>query len=73
MLDERQVTNSGGSTESRIVINTTIVLGDIRRQVELTLTNRDMMKFQMLLGRTALRRRFSIDPGHSNLLDEPAL
>ncbi|MBT5558684.1 MAG: ATP-dependent zinc protease [Proteobacteria bacterium] len=73
VLDEREVTNSGGFTESRVVIKTTIILGGIRRQVELTLTNRELMKFQMLLGRTALRGQFYIDPGHSHLLGKPTV
>jgi hypothetical protein len=33
--------------------------------MELTLTRRDEMGFRMLIGRTALRRRFVIDPAQS--------
>ena len=35
--------------------------------IELSLTNRDEMGFRMLLGRSALRRRFLVDPGRSFL------
>ncbi|MET0084812.1 MAG: ATP-dependent zinc protease, partial [Sedimenticola sp.] len=33
--------------------------------IELTLTNRDNMKFRALLGRTALKGRFLVDSGVS--------
>ena len=38
----------------RYVIETVILIGDLPRQIEMTLTNRDNMKFRMLLGRTAM-------------------
>jgi len=53
--ERRQVTDSGGHKEERFVIETTIQLGSHHRKVELTLTNRDTMKFRMLLGRRALQ------------------
>ncbi|HIM85170.1 MAG TPA: hypothetical protein EYM59_05360, partial [Acidimicrobiia bacterium] len=39
--------------------------------VELTLTRRDQMGFRMLLGRQALRKRFTIDPGRSYITGRP--
>ena len=36
-----------------------------RFTAELTLTNRSLLGFRMLLGREALRRRFAVDPGGS--------
>ena len=39
----------------RYVIETPVRLGGRIWPVEMTLTNRDSMKFRMLLGRTALR------------------
>ncbi|MBT4739947.1 MAG: ATP-dependent zinc protease [Rhodospirillaceae bacterium] len=65
VVDERPVTNSGGKTTQRYVIRTTIVAGEERWPIELTLTNRDEMGFRMLLGRQAVRRRFVVDPGRS--------
>ncbi len=52
--DYRSVSDSGGHKEMRYVIETTMQLGTLSRTIEMTLTNRDNMKFRMLLGRTAL-------------------
>ena len=52
--DFREVSDSGGHREMRYVIETVILIGDLPRQIEMTLTNRDNMKFRMLLGRTAM-------------------
>ncbi len=52
--DYRSVSDSGGHREMRYVIKTDVVLGDQKKRIEITLTNRDNMKFRMLLGRTAM-------------------
>ncbi|MDD2558104.1 MAG: ATP-dependent zinc protease [Desulfuromonadaceae bacterium] len=53
--DIRPVTDSGGHREIRYVVETQIELGGRIWRAEMTLTNRDNMKFRMLLGRTALK------------------
>lgn len=63
--DRRIVTDSGGHQEYRYVIETTLSLGTTTWPAELTLTDRDSMKFRMLLGRTALDARFLVDPAAS--------
>lgn len=52
--DFREVSDSGGHREMRYVIETTVALGERTWPIEMTLTNRDSMKFRMLLGRTAM-------------------
>lgn len=65
VVDERLVSDSGGHRERRLVIETTAVLDSISWPIEMTLTNRDSMKFRMLLGRSAMAERFTVDPGLS--------
>ncbi|HKJ64111.1 MAG TPA: RimK/LysX family protein [Desulfopila sp.] len=67
VIDERIVTDSGGHRESRLVIATSALCLGILWPVEITLTNRENMKFRMLLGRTALAGRFYVNPGASFL------
>jgi len=54
VIDQRAVTDSGGHTEQRYVIETNVTLGKKTWVIEATLTNRDSMLFRMLLGRTAM-------------------
>lgn len=56
VLEQRWVRNSGGEQELRYVILTDAVLGGRSCAIELTLTNREDMKFRMLLGREALKQ-----------------
>jgi hypothetical protein len=65
LIDQRQVRNSGGHAQLRPVIQTMVELNGERWLIELTLTNRDVMGFRMLLGRQAVRKRFLVDAGRS--------
>ena len=68
LLDQRLVSDSGGHREQRYVIHTRLVLLDFDERIELTLTNRDSMRFRMLLGRTAMvAGLFQVDPAASYL------
>jgi hypothetical protein len=65
VLERRRVKDSGGHIEKRYVIETRVALQNEIWPIHLTLTNRDAMLFRMLLGRTAVAKRFIIDPGRS--------
>jgi hypothetical protein len=60
ILDKRIVRDSGGHEQERPVIKTPIRLGD-------STWARDNMGFRVLLGRTAIRDRYLVDPGRSYL------
>ena len=65
--DRRVVSDSGGHKEYRYVIETMLSMGDRNWLAEITLTDRDTMKFRMLLGRTALDGNFVVNPAASYL------
>ena len=68
---ERVVRSSSGHSEHRIVIETLVVLGNRRKAVEVTLTDRSDMGFRMLVGRSTLKRlNLLVDSGHSFLLSD---
>ena len=73
VIESRWVTNSGGGRENRVVIRTPVVIGAFRKDIEITLTNRNSMKHRMLLGRTAVMKEFNVNPGRSYLAGEPCL
>lgn len=66
--DRRQVTDSGGHREWRFVIETTVQLKDRQFPIEITLTDRENMRFRMLLGRSALRQGYVVDSAKSFVL-----
>ena len=69
--DRRVVSDSGGHKEERYVIRTTITLGHFQWPIEMTLTDRDDMRFRMLLGRSAMKDRLIVDPSQSYLARKP--
>jgi len=71
VIDRRVVTDSGGHKEERLVIETTLRIGDHELSIEATLTARDDMLFRMLIGRTAMKGRFVVNPGRSYVVGKP--
>lgn len=64
-VDIRGITSSNGETQNRYVIKTPMRIGDTEFRAEISLADRSDMQFPMLIGRTALRRHFVVDSGHS--------
>ncbi len=57
----RKIKSSNGQTEQRPVVVTRLALFKDSWPIEVTLTNRDGMRYQMLLGRESIRDRFYVD------------
>lgn len=61
----REVRSSNGAVELRPAVVTELALGGRSFPIEITLTDRDPMGYRLLLGRSALRRRFLVDSDRS--------
>ena len=66
IIDEREIMSSNGHKESRLIIQTDLTLGNKTWQIEISLSNRDPLRYRFLLGREALRSRVLIDPDHTS-------
>ena len=70
--DRRVVVDTGGGRSERWFIRTEIMLAGECFEVDMNLTDRRHMLFPMLLGRTALFGRFTVNPALSYTLPRPA-
>jgi hypothetical protein len=66
-----EVRDTSGRRERRPVVETTLELGPVRRTIRLTLTDRGDMRYQLLVGRTALPPGVLVDPASRFLLNSP--
>lgn len=74
IIDDRQIKNTSGVPQHRYVIETTLVLGNRHWRIEVSLADREKMEFDLILGRTAIRKRgLVVNPGSSYLLGVPQL
>ena len=64
---ERAIKNSFGVAEKRYIIQTSIKIYDQEIMTEFSLSDRDALRFPILLGRKVLRERFMIDVTKKNL------
>lgn len=63
-----RVRSSHGQREQRLVVATRMRLGPVERTIELSLVSRQGMLCRMLLGRTALKGGFLVNPQQATLL-----
>ncbi len=71
-LDRRAVTDTGGRRTERWFIRSEVQLAGQSFHVDINLTDRRHMLFPLLLGRSALMGRFSVDPALSYTQSRPA-
>ena len=64
----KNIKSSNGISQKRPVIEAEVKFGSLTKEIEITLVNRDMMGFRMLLGRAAMRDTFLVNPSKSFLL-----
>lgn len=64
-VDRRGITSSNGETQMRLIVKTPMRIGAVEFRAEISLADRSDMQFPLLIGRTALRRRFVVDSGSS--------
>lgn len=62
VVDKRSIMSSNGSEEERYIIKTNISMGHQSWEIELSLSDRDPLRFRLLLGREALKGRVLINP-----------
>lgn len=65
LIGKKIVKSSIGISTKRPTISTLVQIGEYHYPIKVTLINRDVMGFRMLLGRGALRKRFLVDCGKS--------
>lgn len=63
----KRVKSSSGHLEQRIFINMPLTIAGMTQNVDITLTDRTKMEFPMLIGRSALRKHFTINPARAYL------
>lgn len=64
-VEKRKIRSSVGTETIRPVVRTLLKIGPYQYPIEMTLVNRDIMGFRMLIGREALKGLFLVDPGAS--------
>lgn len=68
VVKKARVRSSTGEYSERFFVMTRIRIGEIEKEVEVSLVSRESMLFRMLLGRKALERDFLVDVGKRLLM-----
>ncbi|MCX7565068.1 RimK/LysX family protein [Sulfitobacter sp. F26169L] len=69
VFTNRDITNTSGQPQTRIVIRTPMILAGRKWKIDISLTDRGTMRFPLILGRRALRRHnIAVHPGKSYLV-----
>jgi hypothetical protein len=67
-----RVRSSSGHASQRLFVTTTLRLGPVERSIEINLVDRDLMRYRMLLGRSALAGDFWIDAARTGVIGKRA-
>ena len=68
VVRKARVRSSNGHYTQRLFVRAGLTLGPLTRPVEVNLVFRGDMQFPMLIGRTALKGRYVVDPGKVRLV-----
>ena len=69
-VSKRRITSSNGQGEERLIVTTRLELAGQIFDAEFSLTDRSDMMNPVLVGRTALAKRFLVDPSRTYLRSE---
>ncbi|TVS10500.1 MAG: ATP-dependent zinc protease [Wenzhouxiangella sp.] len=69
----RSVRSTSGEAEQRVTIRTPLIIGHLSWMVDVTLTDRDKMRYRMLLGRKAMENHALVYPARTFLQGKPRL
>ncbi len=67
IFKRKRVKSSNGRSEERIFIKSSVKLGCKTYEAEISLTNRENMKYPMLIGRRFLANHYLIDVSQKNI------
>jgi hypothetical protein len=67
IVRESRVRSSTGHFTQRVFVRTTLRLGSLEREIELSLVDREQMQYRMLVGRTSLKGVL-VNPSRRHLL-----
>jgi len=71
LADRRRIRSSSGQSSWRNVIRTQVLWMGLTMDIDLTLADRSLMGFRMLIGREAIRGELLVDPGRSYFAKRP--